>query len=103
MLHHLVWWTLKDTENNKDPKEIAQYLANLGIEKMQGKIDALLSLELIYDFANTTTQEIQLLLHSTHKSEKELAEYANHPIHVEFATELKKYATSRQAIDYITK
>ena len=100
MLHHLVWWTLKDTENNKDPKEIAQYLANLGMKKMNGKIDALLSLELICNFANTTTQEVQLLLHSTHKSEKELAEYASNPIHVEFATELKKYATSRQAIDY---
>ena len=52
-------------------------------------------------FAKTTTQEMQLLLHSTHKDEQALAEYAAHPVHVEFAGELKQYASSRQAIDYI--
>lgn len=100
MLHHVVWWTLKDGVNGKSAREAAEYLAKLGMEKMNGKIDVLLSLELACRFASTTTQEVQLLLHSTHEDEKALAEYAGHPIHVEFASELKQYASSRQAIDY---
>lgn len=100
MLHHIVWWTMQDGVNGKSAKEAAEYLAKLGMEKMSGKIDVLLSLEMTAEFASTTTQEVQLLLHSTHKDEKALAEYAGHPIHVEFASELKQYAKSRQAIDY---
>lgn len=53
------------------------------MEKMAGKIDVLLSLEITTDFAKTTTQDVQLLLHSTHKDEQALAEYAGHPIHVD--------------------
>lgn len=101
MVHHVVWWTLQDGVNGKSAKEAGEYLVKLGMEKMAGKIDVLLSLEITTDFAKTTTQDVQLLLHSTHKDEQALAEYAGHPIHLEFAAELKKYATSRQAIDFI--
>ncbi|MDE7012128.1 MAG: Dabb family protein [Mailhella sp.] len=101
MIHHVVWWTLKDGVNGKSAKEAADCLVKLGMEKMAGKIDVLLSLEMTAQFAKTTTQEMQLLLHSTHKDEQALAEYAAHPVHVEFAGELKQYASSRQAIDYI--
>lgn len=100
MVHHVVWWTLQDA-NGKTAKEAGEYLVKLAMEKMPGKIDALLSLEITTDFAQTTTENVQLLLHSTHKDEKGLAEYAGHPIHVAFGTELKKYATSRRALDFI--
>ncbi len=101
MLHHIVWWTIKDGVNGKSAQEAAEYLVKIGMEKMAGKIEPLLSLEMTAQFAATTTQEVQLLLHSTHKDEKALAEYAGHPIHVEFGGELKQYAASRQAIDYL--
>lgn len=100
MVHHVVWWTLQDA-NGKTAKEAGEYLKQLGMEKMPGKIDALLSLEITTDFAKTTTENVQLLLHSTHKDEQALAEYAGHPIHVAFGTELKKYAASRRALDFI--
>ena len=101
MVHHVVWWTLKGGVDGKSVKEAGEYLVKLGMEKMAGKIDVLLSLEITTNFAKTTTQDVQLLLHSTHKDEKSLAEYAVHPIHLEFTAELKKYASSRQAIDFI--
>lgn len=101
MVHHVVWWTLQDGVNGKTAKEAGEYLVKLAMEKMSGKIDALLSLEITTDFAKTTTEDVQLLLHSTHKDEQALAEYAGHSIHVAFGTELKKYAASRRALDFI--
>lgn len=100
MVHHIVWWTLQDAQG-RTAKEAGEYLVKLGMEKMAGKIDALLSLEITTNFAKTTTEEVQVLLHSTHKDETALAEYAGHPIHVAFGTELKKFATSRRALDFI--
>ena len=37
MIHHVVWWTLKDGVNGKSAKEAADYLVKLGMEKWREK------------------------------------------------------------------
>ena len=99
MLHHIVWWTLKEEAEGRSAEENARYLVSLG-NALRGKIDELLSIEFSVNIASTSTLPAHLVLHSTHKNADDLAAYAEHPLHVAFGKELKPCVASRQALDY---
>ncbi len=99
MLHHIVWWTLKEEAEGKTAEENAQYLVELG-NALAGKIEELISIEVSMNIVSTTTLPAHLVLHSTHKDPAALAAYATHPAHVEFGKALKPCVDSRQALDY---
>lgn len=99
MLHHIVWWTLKEEAEGRTVEENAKRLAGLG-NALRGKIDELLSIEFSVNIASTSTLPAHLVLHSTHKNADDLAAYATHPLHVAFGKELKPCVASREALDY---
>ena len=99
MLHHIVWWTLKEEAEGLTAEENGKRLVELG-NTLRGQIDGLLSIEFSINIASTSTVPAQLVLHSTHPDADALAAYAIHPLHLAFGKELKPCVDSRQALDY---
>lgn len=99
MLHHIVWWTLKEEAEGHTAAENGAMLVEEG-KKLMGKIEGLLSIELSTNIEATSTQEAHLVLHTTHPDAEALAHYANHPEHLAFGAVLKKCVSSRQALDF---
>jgi len=99
MLHHIVWWTLKEEAEGRTAEQNGKRLVELG-NALKGKIDELLTIEFSVNIAPTSTVPAHLVLHSTHKDAGDLATYAAHPAHIEFGKALKPCVDSRQALDY---
>lgn len=99
MLHHIVWWTLKEEAEGRTAEENGKRLVELG-NALQGQLDELLSIECSVNIAPTSTTPAHFVLHSTHKNAEGLAAYAAHPAHLAFGKELKPCVDSRQALDY---
>ena len=93
MVRHIVWWTLKPEAEGRTAAENAKLIKE--------RLEALKSLEVSYDFLQTCTMPVNVILMTTHDDAEGLKAYAEHPAHVAVGKELIKLVTeSRQAIDY---
>ena len=99
MIKHIVWFSFKDAEGATAAENAEKAVAML--RNLEGKIPSLKTLDVSAEFASTTTEEVQAILLSTHDDEAGLADYANHPLHLECVDFIKKVIVSRKAIDFI--
>ncbi|GJN87724.1 hypothetical protein Rhopal_000679-T1 [Rhodotorula paludigena] len=93
---HIVMWKF----NGQQP---ADYLSTLraAAQAMVGKIDGLKRVELGPPLESTKarSQGWEAMLYSELESEEALLKYAPHPVHEEFKTNTKPYATDIMAFD----
>ncbi len=99
MLHHMVWWTLKEEAEGADAAANALKIKK-GAEALAGKIATLGTIEVSLQIAATTTVDAEVVLHSTHDDAAALAAYNEHPEHQKLVSFIKKVVSSRQALDY---
>ncbi len=95
MLHHIVCWSLKETDAAENARRIKDASASLSA------IPSVLSVEVSIEVLPTSTLPAQVVLHSTHDTPEDLHAYAVHPIHLEFARLIKAACENRQALDYV--
>ena len=100
MLKHIVWFTFKEEAEGASAAENAEKAVTM-LRSLEGKIPTLKTLDVSKDFASTTTEEVQVILFSTHDDEAGLKDYAEHPLHLECVEFIKKVIASRKAIDFI--
>ncbi len=100
MIRHIVFWTLSGDTDAEIAANARTIIAASGELKT---IPGVLSVELSADIQPTSTVPARIVLQSSHPDAEALAAYAVHPTHVAFAGVIKKYATSRQALDYIVE
>ena len=91
MVKHIVLYTLKEGVNKEDAvKLIASCL-----EPLVGKIPGLLKMEIRQAF-----QGMDYALYSEFESRKDLADYAEHPLHLQAKEQFWHLLGSRVAADY---
>ncbi|MEG2171816.1 MAG: Dabb family protein [Desulfovibrionaceae bacterium] len=98
MIKHLVWWTLKPQAEGNSARENALKLQ--GMLNALKDLDCVQSLETVVDVMPSSTEDVHLLLCSTHATLAQLKEYAAHPDHIEVADFMRKVVANRKAIDY---
>lgn len=98
MIKHIVMWRFKDSaEGNNKAKNIA--LTKEKLEALNGKIPGLIRLEVGVDFIQGAASA-DAALYSELESKDALANYAEHPLHVEALSFIKKVISERMAADY---
>ena len=100
MIKHIVWFTLKDEAEGATAAANAEKMVTI-LSNLEGKIPSLKTLDVSKEFLDSTTEEVQVILLSTHDDAEGLAAYANHPDHLECVEFIKKVISSRKAIDFV--
>ncbi len=100
MIKHVAWWTLKEEAFGKSADENAVFLKEW-VDRIAPQIPAILSVETSLRFLESTTENPEFLLVTTHADEEGYREYRNNPIHQEFGTYVHEASTARKAIDYV--
>lgn len=100
MIHHLVWWSLAPEALEHSAKENADEMVKK-LSALEGQIDGLLSIDVSASFLESTTEDVQVILHTTHHSAAALQFYAQHPKHLAVVDFVRAVVTGRKAIDYI--
>ena len=77
MVRHIVWWTLKPEAEGRTAAENAK-LIKQRLEALMGQIPSLKSLEVSYDFLQTCTMPVNVILMTTHDDAEGLKAYAEH-------------------------
>lgn len=98
MVKHIVWWTLKAQAEDATARENAVKLKKM-LENLK-QLDCVEHMDVIIDFMDSSTEQVDILLQTTHKDADGLKEYACHPDHMEVADFVRKIVTSRKALDY---
>lgn len=99
MIRHVVWWTLKDhaegataAENALKMKEILDTFATL---------PGLMAFEVSIKFLASCTEEVSIILQSTHEDVAAFRAYMDDQEHKTFVEFARKVITERKAIDYV--
>ncbi|MCT4627614.1 Dabb family protein [Halodesulfovibrio sp.] len=100
MIKHIVWFTFKEEAEGASAAENAAKTVDI-LRNLEGKIPALKSIDVSMTFAKTTTEDVQVILLSTHDDEAGLASYNEHPLHQECVSFIKTVIASRKAIDFV--
>ena len=95
MIRHIVFWDLKEC-----PEAAAHAAEIKAASPMLESIPGVLSVEVSIEPEPTTTVCAKVVLQSAHETPEDLAAYAVHPTHLEFAKLIKAYCEKRQALDY---
>jgi hypothetical protein len=98
MIKHIVIWTLKNREDEKQREETARAIKQK-IEDMRGKIPGLMNIEGGVDFSRTSNS-CDVALYAELASREALAGYHVHPAHVEFKAFIGPRQSERYLIDY---
>jgi hypothetical protein len=98
MIKHIVFWRLKDREDEQKRRETARAL-KLRIDAMRGRIPGLLRIEGGIDFSGTASS-CDLVLYAELESREALALYHQHPVHEEFKALVGERQTERYLVDY---
>jgi len=98
MIRHCVWWTLKDQAEGNSAEENAQLMKE-GIESLRG-IPGLSELEVSVSFLPTTTEEVQIILFTTHDDIAALRVFRTEPQHLHVVEFISKVTSSRKCIDW---
>ena len=91
MVKHIVLYTLKEGVDKKDAVELIRSV----LEPLVGKIPGLMHLEVRGAF-----QGLDYALYSEFESAEALANYAQHPLHLEAKGHFHHLINSRYAADY---
>ncbi|OBQ54802.1 Dabb family protein [Halodesulfovibrio spirochaetisodalis] len=100
MIKHIVWFTFKEEAEGATASENAAKAVSM-LRNLEGKIPSLKTIDVSMEFASTTTEDVQVVLLSTHDDEEGLANYNQHRLHVECVNFIKKVIASRKAIDFV--
>ena len=98
MLHHIVWWTLKKEADGFSAAENARRLKEAA--HILHAIPTVLSVEVSYEIAPSTTVPATFVLQSVHNDAAGLKAYAAHPIQGNFGKLIAATCEGRQALDY---
>lgn len=98
MIKHVVWWTLKERAEGATARENALKMKEIldNLHTLPGLTD----FEVSVTFLPSCTEEVAVILQSTHEDAAAFRAYMDDPEHknvVEFA---RKVITARKAIDY---
>ena len=96
MIRHCVWWTLlEQAEGNS-----AEVNARLMMEKFESLrgLPGLKDLEVAVHFLPTTTEEVQIVLLTTHDDIAGLRTYRSDPDHLDVVDFIKKFVSTRKCI-----
>lgn len=91
MVKHIVLYNFKE---GVDKEEAVKIIASV-LEPLVGKIPGLLHLEI-----RRTFQGVDYALYSEFESKQALADYAEHPLHIEAKSHFFHFLDSRVAADY---
>ena len=100
MIKHIVWFTLKEEAEGASAAENAEKMVAM-LRALEGKIPTLNSIQVSKDFLETTSEDVQVILVSTHDDAEGLAAYAGHPEHLKCVEVIKHVIASRKAIDFV--
>src|SRR3954466_8970705 len=98
MIKHIVFWRLKDRENEQSREENARAI-KAKIEGLRGKIPGLLHIEAGIDFERSDTA-CDVVLYSEFESRAALDGYQVHPAHKEMAAFIADRRAERRIADY---
>ena len=98
MIKHIVLWTLKNRENERNRDETAAGIKEK-IEAMRGKIPGLLHIEGGIDFTKSA-DSWDVALYAELESREALAGYHVHPAHEAFKAFIGPSRSQRSLIDY---
>lgn len=100
MIKHIVWWTLKEEAEGAKACENAVKMMEM-LKNLEGRIPALLSIEVSTTFLHSSSEDVQVILQTSHNTPEDLQAYAVHPEHIACVEFIKNVVSSRKAIDYI--
>jgi len=98
MIRHCVWWTLKDQAEDNSAAENAQLMKE-GLESLRG-LPCLKELEVAVTFQPTTTEEVHIILLTTHDDLAGLRTFRTVPQHLQVVEFINKVVSSRKCIDW---
>lgn len=98
MIKHIVIWKLKNKTLPLTECEDALAI-KAALEDLQGKIPGLIHIEVGFDYSNKETAG-DIVLVSEFDSKEALANYQNHPAHVQVGTIVRPRTHHRRMIDY---
>ena len=96
MVKHMIIWKFKDELENK---EAAALKIKESLEGLVGKIDGLISMNIIITSLSSSSGDI--MMDSAFESKEALDFYQKHPLHVEIASTLvRPNVSARLSFDY---
>jgi hypothetical protein len=98
MIRHCVWWTLKDQAEGNSAEVNARIMKEK-LESLRG-MTGLRDMEVAVHFLPTTTEEVQIVLFTTHDNVAGLRTYRTEPEHLEVVDFIKKVVSNRKCIDW---
>jgi len=98
MIRHCVWWTLRNQAEGNSAAENANLMKE-GLESLRG-LPGLKELEVSRSFLPTTTEEVQVILLTSHADSAGLRTFRTEPAHLEVVEFINKVVSSRKCIDW---
>jgi hypothetical protein len=98
MIRHCVWWTLKDHAEGNSAETNALIMKEK-LESLRG-LPSLKDMEVALSFPPTTTEEVHILLFTTHDDIAGMRTYRTEPDHLTVVDFIKKVVSSRKCIDW---
>ncbi len=98
MIKHIVMWRLHEQAQNNSKANNAK-IAKEKLEALNGVIPGLIKLEVGVDISRGSASG-DLVLYSELESAQALAQYQQHPAHLEAAQFIAAISTERQLVDY---
>ena len=99
MIRHIVWWTLKEQAEGATAAENAVKMK--AILDTFVKLPGLSGFEVSIQFLHSCTEEVAVILQSTHVDVAAFRAYMDDPEHKTFVEFARKVITARKAIDYV--
>jgi len=98
MVIHIVMWRLRDHAEGNN-RTVNAEIAKQKLEALNGVIPGLIKLQVGIDFSKTEVSG-DLALYSELESKQALADYQQHPAHIEAGSFVKAICSERQVVDY---
>lgn len=98
MIHHIVFWKMKPTANDRTGVENAQEMARL-LRTLPPLIPQIKSLSVGLDFVRTEAAW-DIALHTTFETKEDLQAYVQHPEHQKVVSFVVSVVASRAVVDF---
>ena len=102
MLTHIVWWTLKPEAEGRTAMENAAFIRD-ALYALKDVVPSLRDIRVSHETLPGCTESVDLVLMTEHADAQGLVEYATHPEHKKIAELLGKAASSRRALDFLSR
>ena len=99
MIKHVVWWTLKEQAEGATAMENAQKMKKI-LDELR-TLPGLTDFEVSITFLPSCTEEVAVILQSTHEDVDAFRAYMADPEHKNVVEFTRKVITARKAIDYV--